>query len=78
MPAGDPAGYLPNVVKARLKKKGQKQYKPRSKQAPPGIGNVGRMNASADATKDGPSGFAERRPPRRRGSGGGRRFFSRP
>ena len=31
MPAGDPAGYLPNVRKAR-KAKGESEYQPRSKQ----------------------------------------------
>lgn len=30
MPAGDPAGYLPNVLKAR-KRKGQPAYQPRGK-----------------------------------------------
>lgn len=34
MPAGDPAGYLPNVIKKRLKTKGVKTYKPRAKQKP--------------------------------------------
>lgn len=36
MPAGNPAGYLPNVkkLKARLKKAGAKPYKPRARQKP--------------------------------------------
>lgn len=34
MPAGDPAGYLPNVRRAR-KRSGQPEYQPRSKQSPP-------------------------------------------
>lgn len=32
MPQGDPAGYLPSVIKKRLKKDGQAPYKARSKQ----------------------------------------------
>lgn len=31
MPAGDPAGYLPNVIKKRLKKTGATPYRPRGK-----------------------------------------------
>jgi hypothetical protein len=31
MPAGDPAGYLPNVIKKRLKKVGTKNYRVRAK-----------------------------------------------
>lgn len=31
MPAGDPAGYLPNVIKKRIKKSGATPYKPRGK-----------------------------------------------
>lgn len=32
MPAGDPAGYLPTVIRKRLRKSGAKAYKLRSKQ----------------------------------------------
>lgn len=32
MPAGDPAGYLPKVIRSRIKKAGAKPYKTRSKQ----------------------------------------------
>jgi hypothetical protein len=31
MPAGDPAGYLPSVIKKRLKRVGAKPYKVRGK-----------------------------------------------
>lgn len=42
MPKGDPAGYLPNVKKARqmAKAKGGSPYTPRAKQAPSSLGKA--------------------------------------
>ena len=49
MPAGDPAGYLPNVVKSR-KSKGQPAYQPRKSRLPKGE-SVAEAKAAAYKTR---------------------------
>jgi hypothetical protein len=72
MPAGDPAGYLPNVIKKRLKKVGTKNYRVRAKRPPTATIKVPRQPLKN--AKPAPAGAPQ--PPPLKKPGPGPRFSS--
>lgn len=68
MPAGDPAGYLPNVLKSRKRKSG---YGPRR-------GSILKPGVSPSRQKIAPPGFKPGKPKLPKpGDAGSRKYFSR-
>lgn len=61
MPAGDPAGYLPNVIRKRIKKAGATPYKVRGKRAKP----LRNLRPGVPKRKPSPTGGVEGPPPMR-------------